>query len=391
MPPRKGKKRISKEHIMDLMIRQQDTHEVQARQFGTAAFSRFVSWIDRPAKTTQTYLTNLRQFAAFLRYQGVQQPTRETIQSYRQWLLSEHTAIVLDESSPDGYRVRLDRCGREIKITCRVTTVAAYLRSVSQFFKWAAAEGIYPNIATNIHPPKVRNDTHRRGVLTAAQVMRIEGSIEQHAAEHLADAQAAAKDSAGRAARSIEQSARLRAMYLLAVTAGLRCIEISRARVRDLQLAGDSAALMIWGKGRSEPDQRKELAPEVAEAIRAYLKTRSDRFNGASPLFVGTGNRSGGAAIASTTISKMLKAAMQAAGFDAENLTAHSLRHTAGNSVRKITQNNIYETQKYMRHSSPATTEIYMHDDEEDIRAQAALARQLFTYYRTQGRTSAAV
>ncbi len=51
---------------------------------------------------------------------------------------------------------------------------------------------------------------------------------------------------------------------------------------------------------------------------------------------------------------------MQAAGFDSERLTAHSLRHTAGQNVMELTGNNIYDTQMYMRHSSPKTTEIYL-------------------------------
>ena len=136
--------------------------------------------------------------------------------------------------------------------------------------------------------------------------------------------------------------------------------------------------MYIWGKGHSEPDQKKPLAPEVAEAIREYLSSRTDKLTGASPLFVSTGNRSGGKRIAPTTISKMLKTAMKEAGFDSDRLTAHSLRHTAGTAVMEMT-GNLYTAQRYMRHSNPATTEIYLHNETDQ--QEAATAQQLYNLY----------
>ena len=122
----------------------------------------------------------------------------------------------------------------------------------------------------------------------------------------------------------------------------------------------------------------------MADAIRDYLRSRTDYPTGSSPLFVATGNRSGGKRIATTTISTMLKDAMRRAGYDSERLTAHSLRHTAGTQVQEL-QGNIYLTQKYMRHSNPATTEIYLHNDTD--RAEADIARQLYRSYHGQSST----
>ena len=97
-----------------------------------------------------------------------------------------------------------------------------------------------------------------------------------------------------------------------------------------------------------------------------------------SPLFVSTGNRSGGKRIAETTISRMLKEAMKEAGYNSERLTAHSLRHTAGTAVQELT-GNLYQTQKYMRHSNPATTEIYLHNETE--KQEAGIAQRLYNLY----------
>jgi site-specific recombinase XerD len=346
--------------------------------FNPELFAQFVAWIDRGARTTQTYLTNLRQFAAWMHYSGTDRPTRASVIAFRDWLTSEHDAIIYDGTAPQGFRYRLDPAGRRERITCKVTTAANYLRCVVQFFRWASDAGLYPNIASNIHAPKVRKDLLRKAPLKAREVLAIQDNIRARAAAHLAAEQAEAKDRAGRVQRSGEQGLRLQAMYLLAVSAGLRCVELSRARVRDFQTIDGRAYLQVWGKGREEPDRRKGLAHEVAAVLRSYLQARKDRAPQNSPLFVATGNRSGGAAIAPTTISKMLKGALQGAGFDSATITAHSLRHTAGNAVQELTR-DLYATQQYMRHQNPATTEIYIHchDDEKD----AELAQKLFDYY----------
>lgn len=313
-------------------------------------YGQFVAFIDRSEKTARTYKTNLRQFATFLTRSGITRPTRQDIILYRQYLTADHAPA----------------------------TVKAYLQSVKQFFKWTAAEGIYPNIAENIHAPKIRTNEHKKEALTPADVLTIENSI-KHAAEiRQAEAAASVKDTAGRRRRATEQSKRLLAMYLLSVNAGLRTIEIQRASIKDLQIIRNTPFIYIWGKGHTEPDTRKALAWPVYEALQDYIKSRSDRPAANSPLFVATGNRSGGKRLATTTISTMLKRAMQSAGYDSDRITAHSLRHTAGTNVQRITQ-NIYLTQKYMRHANPATTEIYLHVDTE--KQEATTAQQLYNIY----------
>ncbi len=353
-----------------------------AREFSPAMFNDFISWIDRGEQTTRSYLANLRQFLAWLRYSGIEQPGREDIVAFRQWISAEHDAITIDTTTGSGWRYRTDASGNPLKITCKANTAMQYLRSVCQFFKWTASAGLYPDIAQNIHLPKVKRDTHRKDALTAAEVLTIEKSIEQRAEAKQAAAASAVKDTAGRIQRSTEQGKRLYAMYLLTVNAGLRCVELHRANIKDIEQKNGQTWFYIWGKGHSEADQKKPLAPEVAEALRDYLQSRTDKPTGASPLFVSTGNRSGGRRIATTTISTMLKRAMQAAGFDSERITAHSLRHTAGTAVQEIT-GNLYLTQQYMRHASPATTEIYLHCNTE--KAEAGIARQLYERYHGGG------
>lgn len=336
-------------------------------------FDVFVAYVDRGERTTRTYLANLRQFGAYLAYENIKQPIRQDIISYRDWLASEHVAI--DYAQGTGWRYRKDP---ETMTTCKPSTVRLYMQSVKQFFKWTAACRIYPDIAAQVHSPKVRSDFHKKDAFTPQEVYTIEQSIAAKAQEKTIKQAGEKKDTVGRLQRSTEQGKRLYAMYLLAVTAGLRTIEISRANIKDLETKSGQTWLYVWGKGHSEADQRKPIAPEVYEAIKDYLSSRTDRPTGNSPLFVSTGNRSKGKRIATTTISTMLKGAMVQAGFDSERLTAHSLRHTAGSTVMEIT-GNLYTTQKYMRHSNPATTEIYLHNETD--RQEAIVAKQLYAAY----------
>lgn len=362
------------------IYQRQEAITAPMQDLNLALFHDFVAWIDRSEKTTHSYLTNLRQFMAWLNYAEIRRPTRQDLINYRQWLSIEHDAIRLDSDSPTGWRYRTDAKGNPVKVMCKPNTVAQYLRSVCQFFRWTAANHLYPDVAANIHAPKVKNNIHRKEALTIQEVQTIESSITKRAQERKQIAQEAQKDTAGRIQRSAEQGKRLYAIYLLAVNAGLRTIEISRANIKDLETKGGQTWLYIWGKGHTEPDQKKPIASEVAAAIRDYLQSRTDHPTGTSPLFVATGNRSGGKRIAATTISKMLKRAMREAGFDSERITAHSLRHTAGTAVQSLT-GDLYATQKYMRHSNPATTEIYLHNDTE--RQEASIAQQLYDLYHS--------
>lgn len=362
---------------MEALKRTEQT-AIQVREISAPLLDDFISFVDRSNKTTRTYITNLKQFFAWMKRERITAPTRRDIIRYRDWLTAEHDAITLAPRTLSGWACRLDASGKPCRIVCKPTTTKLYLQSVKQFFKWTAAQGIYPDVAANIHAPKI-TDSHKKDSLTASEVLHIENSITEQGNARREAAHNAIKDKGGKVQRSTEQALRLRAMYLLAVNAGLRTIEISRANIRDIETKGGKSWLYIWGKGHSAPDQKKPIVPEVKAAIDEYIASRTDNPTGSSPLFVSTGNRSHGKRIASTTISTMLKRAMQEAGFDSERLTAHSLRHSTAQNVMELTGRNIYETQQYLRHSSPKTTEIYLEQDstEQDER----IAAQLYRHY----------
>lgn len=320
-------------------------------------YESFIIYIDGAKTTSGTYLRNLRQFAKWLSENRITEPGREDIIHFRDDMLTK----------------------------CKPGTVAQYLRTVKAFYSWGTLEGIFPrDITVNIKPPKVK--TFKKGAprkerFKPEEVFNIEQTIRETSGKSLETAKNSQKDKAGKMERTTEQGKRLLAMYLLAVNNGLRVVELSRADIRDFELIRGQGYINIWGKGHTEADTRKPLAPEVTTAIIDYLNTRSDRSNRNAPLFVSTGNRSGGKRIAPTTISTMLKQAMKEAGYNSEKYTAHSLRHTTAQNVLAVTGDNIYITQNYMRHSSPDITEVYVKFGEKEEQREIEIAAALYDYY----------
>ena len=179
--------------------------------------------------------------------------------------------------------------------------------------------------------------------------------------------------------RSDETGKRLYAMYLLCVICGLRTIEIHRADVGDLKTVGGTAYLYLHGKGHDDKDAPVLLIKEVYDAVQDYLQIRAEKVTAKSPLFTSTSNRSKGGRIATTTISTMLKTLLVNAGYDSDRLTAHSLRHTSGTGAHKAGI-DLYGVQHLMRHCDPATSEIYIHDDDHKA-AEEKGRKGIYDYY----------
>ena len=328
--------------------------------FGTSLFERFIGYIDRKDSTVKGYFTCLRQYAKWLNDNGIRldETTREDVKAYRDYLASSSLAV---------------------------GTQQQYLRAVKQLYKWAASEGLYINVADNVHGAKVRHDSHKKDALGREDVAKIADTID----------------------RSDETGKRLYAMYLLCVICGLRTIEIHRADVGDLKTVGGTTYLYLQGKGHDDKDAPVLLIKEVYEAVQDYLQSRSAKVTAKSPLFTSTSNkgrpgtkiyardaqgnyildekgkkvvdRISDGRIATTTISTMLKSLLVNAGYDSDRLTAHSLRHTSGTGAHKAGI-DLYGVQHLMRHCDPATSEIYIHDDDHKA-AEEKGRKGIYDYY----------
>ena len=151
-----------------------------------------------------------------------------------------------------------------------------------------------------------------------------------------------------------------KAMFALMVTAGLRTIEISRANVGDIIEREGKYFLLVQGKGHSEKDAEVRIADGVFVLIKSYLSSRAD-ISTDSPLFGSVSNRNFDGRMTTNSISRIVKSAMKAAGFDSKRLTAHSLRHTAATTALKAGA-TLREVQQVLRHTNISITQIYLHD-----------------------------
>lgn len=283
---------------------------VQAQRILSEELSlSFTAFIDAKPKTAETYKRALRQMFSYFRENGITQPQREDIISYRESLRAS------------GHKP---------------TTIQNYITATRLFFQWTAQEHIYPNIAEHVKGAKLDRE-HKKDYLTSRQVKTLLNDID----------------------RSTPQGIRDYAIIALMITGGLRTVEVARADMADLRALGDDTVLYIQGKGRDEKTEYIKLSAPVEAAIRDYLKLRGDA-EPSAPLFASMSNNSKGERMTTRSISRIAKDSMIEAGYNSERLTAHSLRHTAV-TLSLLAGKELEEVQQFARHANIATTLIYSH------------------------------
>lgn len=287
---------------------------------------RFFMFIDVKAKSADTYKKATKQFMRYLAENGINEPTRETVISWREYLRAEH----------------------------KPTTIQLYLTAVKLFFTWLEQEGLYKNIANKVKGVKIQKG-HKKDSLTSNQSKEVLSDIDTTTAKGKRDF----------------------AIVALLLTTGLRTIEIVRADVADLRTVGDSTVLFIQGKGRDEKSEYVKVAPQVEKALREYLKTR-DSLNDNEPLFTSTSNENKGGRLTTRTISKIAKTSLVNAGLNSDRLTAHSFRHTAG-TLALMNGAELTQVQQLLRHTNINTTMIYLHTiDRAKNNSEAIVADAIF-------------
>lgn len=209
-------------------------------------------------------------------------------------------------------------------------TVGSYITSVRRFYTWTEANKFYPNIAKDIKSPK-RKQQFRKQPLTTDQATKLLSYYQEGAVRDYA-------------------------IVNLLLRTGLRTIETIRANVEDITFKGSSRVLLIQGKGRDEKDNFVILTDKAYQPIERYLSTR--RATGSEPLFISDSNNNKGGRLTTRTISYIAKEGLKAIGLNEKQFTAHSLRHTT--AVNILRAGGSLETAQFtLRHTNPATTQIY--------------------------------
>lgn len=276
---------------------------------------RFAASQDVAPSSRATYLRTVRQFFRWVREQALPLSvlTRVEVLRYREDLLASGMSSL---------------------------SVGAYLTSVRRFFAWAEGEKVYPNIARDVKGPK-RKQQFRKQALTAAKAKEV---LSYQDGQGLRD----------------------HAILNVLLRTGLRTIEVIRANVEDITYKAGTRVLLVHGKGRSERDAFVILTDTAYQPIADYLATRG-KVKAGEPLFTSHSNNSKGGRLSTRTVSGIAKQSLRSVGLDSKEYTAHSLRHTTAVTIMRA-GGSIEDAQHVLRHSSPATTQIYTATIKEELR-----------------------
>lgn len=222
-------------------------------------------------------------------------------------------------------------------------TITSYITSVRLFYQWVEAEGVYPNIAKVLNLPK-RKKEFRHQPLGPQQAQSL--------------------------LREVRQTDSLRdfALINLMLRTGLRCIEATRLNVEDIAYKGGQRVLLVKGKGRDEKDNFVILTDRAYQPIQDYLRERGP-VRPSDPMFVSESNRDRGSRMTTRSVSRIAKTNLSGIGLTDKVFTAHSLRHTTAVSILRA-GGTLEDCQLTLRHSNPATTEIYTAFADEERRLE---------------------
>ena len=273
---------------------------------------------------------------------------KRTLKQYFGWVVSKSYSL------SQITRVELLRYKDELLASgMSPLTVASYITSVRRFYEWAEANKYYPNVAKGIKSPK-RRQQFKKQPLLPAQATSLLSYFE-------------------------DKALRDYAIVNLLLRTGLRTVEVIRANVEDITFKAGKRVLLVHGKGRDSKDCFVILTDKAYQPIAKYLDARG-RTKGGEPLFTSTSNNSKGERLTTRTISYIVKEGLKGIGMDSRDFTAHSLRHTTAVNILRA-GGRIEDAQGVLRHTSPATTQIYTATIQEEMRLKNATEELLDSLY----------
>lgn len=220
------------------------------------------------------------------------------------------------------------------------------LAGLRSFCAWAVRSGHLPTDPTaGVRGARRRGGRlHKRDAFSPAEVARM-----------LASCESDPRPAVG---------ARDGAVLALMSFAALRTVEVERADVGDVGHHAGRRVLWIRGKGAADAPTPGVLTDACWRYVARWLDVRPGDDGG--PLLTTLDGPAGpaGGRLSRRTIRAIIEARKAAAGVDVSagrRVTAHSLRHAA--VTRVLTAGGtLRQAQALARHSSVATTEVYLHE-----------------------------
>lgn len=153
------------------------------------------------------------------------------------------------------------------------------------------------------------------------------------------------------------------AIITLFLNCGMRLSELVGINIKDIDFSENK--LNVIGKGNKE--RTIYLNKACVNAINNYLQDRPKegiKFDSRDALFLSEQRRR----ISNRTVQYIVKEEMRLAGIDANKFSVHKLRHTAATLMYKYGNVDIRALQELLGHESIATTEIYTHVSNDQVR-----------------------
>ncbi|MDF2989007.1 MAG: site-specific recombinase XerD [Eubacterium sp.] len=156
-----------------------------------------------------------------------------------------------------------------------------------------------------------------------------------------------------------ENSVRDLAILTIFLNCGIRLSELVGINLSSIK----NNTLTVIGKGDKE--RSIPLNNACVQAIDAYIKVRPvNGIKDRNALFI-SGHKQ---RISKESVQKIVKKYIKESGLDPQRYSTHKLRHTAATLMYKYGNVDIRALQELLGHQSIATTEIYTHLDQQQLR-----------------------
>lgn len=258
----------------------------------------FIDYLDVDELTLKTYKVGIENFMCYLKNNNITNPTRDNVLSYRDYLRDNYSS----------------------------STINTYIASVRALFRYLKLNNMYEDLAQDIKGAKY-STIPKKQILTKDQAKEIYNSL---------------------------TDLRERCLFSLAITTGLRGIEIARAKLEDIKVHNGEYVLWVQCKKHDEKDEYVKLSEQVMQDIRNYVESRTNGY-----IFVSTSNHNKDNGVTTTTLRRIIKSIFKRFGLDDDTFSLHSTRRSAATYMYEQTK-DIYKVQQVLHHKSSTTTSRYI-------------------------------
>lgn len=281
---------------------------------------RYLDYIDVSDNTIKTYNVGLLQFIDYLKNNNIQEPIREDVIAFREYLKEEQL---------------------------KPNTINAYLIAVRNFYNWLEYEGITKDITKKIKGIKLERKHLKRG-LSLDEIKKV---------------------------LSVCKDIREELIIKIMINCGLRCNEVVNIELTDFYNDKGIVMMKVLGKARNGI---KQDAIKIDNRLFALIEEYVKQYNIQDYLFVSTSNHNANGKLTTKTIRYIVKNLFEKAGLDMDMLSTHSTRHTTCELLLEKGM-PIQEVSEFMRHKSINTTIVYSKElEQRNSQASNILCDEIF-------------